>query len=259
MLFRVQQEDTLLRVAEAVRARVLGKEIGPVPIKILVPALEKASLEEPSDGAMIQRWAELLASASQGVAVQPRFVSVLGELAGSQAECLEVVAFNNFKKYNFPGSEFSGASYDFAEHAYRRTVESQISRFLERGSGAEDLVDRVASNLNRPGVFPELIMVHVRETKDWYDYDTVQRTGVRRESDLAILESVGLIRRAAIEFVSVLESSADELVDISIYYYHLTQLGVDFCEICSRQAITEMEKIDKASRAKGLKINSREL
>jgi hypothetical protein len=119
-LFRIQQEETLLRVAEAVRERIDGKHVKPVPPKILVPALEKASLEAPSDSVMILRWAELLASASQEIAVQPRFVGVLGELAGSQAECLEQLAFNHFDDFTFPDVEIEGASFDFADNAYRR-------------------------------------------------------------------------------------------------------------------------------------------
>ncbi len=258
-LLRIQQEETLLRVAQAVRLRIEGKDIKPVPPKILVPALEKAALEEPSDDAMIRRWAELLASASQEIAVQPRFVSILGELATSQADCLEVIAFNHFEKYNFPGSELTGSPYDFAEHDYRRTIEGQVITFLESGSNIEDLTDRIASKLNRPGVFPELIVVHVGETDDWYEYDTVRQTGVRRESDLAILESLGLVRRAAIEFFVELNNPAGVVAEISIYYFHLTQLGVEFCEVCSRGQIVELERIDEASRLMRLETDSREL
>jgi hypothetical protein len=258
-LFRIQQEETLLRVAQAVRLRVEGKSIKPVPPKILVPALEKASLEEPSDDAMIQRWAELLAAASQEIAVQPRFVGILGELAGSQAECLEMIAFNNFRNFNFPVSELSGSPYDFAEHAYRRTIEDQSRDFLKKDSNIGDLVDRIASKLNRPGVFPELIFVHVLETDDSYEYDTVRQTGVRRESDLAILESLGLVRRAPIEFFVELNEPAGAVADISIYYFHLTELGVAFCEVCSRKQMVELEKIDEASHAKRLELDSREL
>ncbi len=258
-LFRVQQEETLLRIAEAVRLRLEGKTVKPVPPKILVPALEKASLEEPSDDAMIKRWAELLASAAQEIQVQPRFVSILGELAGSQAECLEVIAFNNFKKYNFPSSELSGAPYDFAEYAYRRSIEQQVASFLEESSDIDELIDRIASKLNRPGVFPELIMIHLAETDDYYSYDTVQETGVRRESDCAILESLGLIRRANIEFFATLKSSPSVIAEFSIYYFHVTQLGVEFCEVCSRKGMAELDEIDAASRAKGLKLDSRYL
>jgi hypothetical protein len=256
-LFRIQQEETLLRVAEAVRTRIEGKKVKPVPLKILVPALEKASLEEPSDDAMIQRWAELLASASQNIAVQPRFVSILGELAGSQAECLDVIAFNNYEEYNFPANALNGSSFDFAEHAYRRTIEEQVLGLLGQDANIDEMIDQLVAQLDRPGVFPELIMVHVPGTDDWYSYDTVQQTGVRRESDFAILESLGLIRRVTVELNIELKNPEGVPAWVSIYYYHLTQLGVEFCEVCSRQRVAELEKIDVASRASGFPVTAK--
>lgn len=249
-LFRIQQEETLILVADAVRSRIEGKKIKPVPRKILIPALEKASLEDRADDRMIQRWAELLASASQDIAVQPRFVGILGELAGSQAECLEVIAFNNYEQYSFPAGELSGAPYDFAEHTYRRTIDAKIYKLLEKNNDHNQMIDELASELNRPGVFPELLTLHVVDSDEWYTYDTVQNTGVRRESDLAILESLGLVRRVAIELDIDLDDSSASVAGMSIYYYHLTHFGVEFCEVCSRQKMEELEKIDDASRAK---------
>jgi hypothetical protein len=51
---------------------------------------------------MIDRWSNLLASAARAVVVQPRFVGILEELAGAQAECLERIAFNKWTKFSFP-------------------------------------------------------------------------------------------------------------------------------------------------------------
>src|SRR4051812_14734047 len=100
---RIQQEDSLARLAELLREKTQHLDsIRPVPNKILIPSLEKASLEDPSDETMIEKWANLLASAAQEVPVQPRFVGVLAELAGSQAECLEHVAFSNSELSDFP-------------------------------------------------------------------------------------------------------------------------------------------------------------
>ncbi len=107
-LLRIQQEETLLRVAQSVREQLVAATVTtPVPRKILVPALEKASLEDAADDTMIEQWANLLASAAQDVKVQPRFVGILGELAGTQARCLERVAFNRYTNFNFPAAEFA--------------------------------------------------------------------------------------------------------------------------------------------------------
>jgi hypothetical protein len=220
-----------------------------VPAKILVPALEKASLEAPADDVMIRRWAELLASASQQLEVQPRFVSILGELAGRQAECLELVAFNNFTEATFPDADISGAPYDFAEHAYRPIIERRVKTFWAENPDIDALIDFVVQRLQRPGVLPELVMVQVVETDDFCSWDSVYETGERHESDFAILESLGLVRRAAIEFF--LAVSEETVADISIYYHHLTQLGVDFCEVCARTEMKKLEAVGNASRSRG--------
>jgi hypothetical protein len=91
-------------------------------------------------------------------------------------------------------------------------------------------------------------LVHVQDTADWYQYDTVQETGIRREADFAILESLGLIRRVSLEYFADLKGS-NEVAEVSIHYYHLTALGVDFCEVCSRARMKELRKKDEASRA----------
>jgi hypothetical protein len=89
-LLRIQQEETLVRVAKQVRKNLLGIQIvHPVAAKILVPALENASLESPSDDEMINKWAQLLSSSAAGHNVHPRFVRILSELEGRQAKALE--------------------------------------------------------------------------------------------------------------------------------------------------------------------------
>src|SRR5580704_17210450 len=62
-LLRIQQEETLLRIAQSVRAKLADAHISrPIPRKILVPALEKPSLEDATDDVMVDRWANLLSS-----------------------------------------------------------------------------------------------------------------------------------------------------------------------------------------------------
>lgn len=257
-LLRIQQEETLHRVAQQVRERVAGERTTAVPPKILVPALEKASLESPEDDTMVRRWAELLASAAQELNVQPRFVSILGELAGRQARCLDLVAFNNFDAYTFPDVEIGAAPYNFAEHAFRSVIEARTRRLADRNSDTDALIDYVVSKLQRPGVSPELVMVHIAETDDWYSWDSVQQTGMRSESDFAILESLGLVRRAAVEFSVELPGPERSDAGISIYYHHLTQLGLDFCEVCSRSEMKKLQAIGDASRARGARRKKKE-
>ena len=88
---RLQREDVLLEIAKRTRERI-DVESGdylPVPNKVLIPALEKASLEDIQDSDMIDRWAELIASAARSEGIAPHIVGVLSELSSSQAQLLE--------------------------------------------------------------------------------------------------------------------------------------------------------------------------
>lgn len=62
---RLQREDVLIEIGKRARERsnIEGAEIKPVPLKFLVPFLEKASLES-LEGELIDRWSNLLLQAS---------------------------------------------------------------------------------------------------------------------------------------------------------------------------------------------------
>jgi hypothetical protein len=101
--------------------------------------------------------------------------------------------------------------------------------------------------LDSPGVFVELVIVNEqRESGAWSDYDSVSDTGIRREQDLSILESLGLIRHVVLNFEVKKTKSAD--LAVAIFYYHLTNLGVSFCEVCSRPTFLKLEEIDQMNR-----------
>lgn len=93
---RLQREEVALEIARRAAARLkMEGSSRAVPNKILVPLLEKASLEEISDDFMVDRWANLLASSSSEQNVQPRFVSILAEMTTPQAVLLELVKSNS--------------------------------------------------------------------------------------------------------------------------------------------------------------------
>jgi hypothetical protein len=95
-----------------------------------VPALEKASLEESDDDVMIDRWASLLASAAQKVKVQPRFVGILDEMTGLQAECLERIAFNRYEDFYFPSTILADSFLEFAEYNMSEMLKFEIAKVL---------------------------------------------------------------------------------------------------------------------------------
>jgi hypothetical protein len=80
-LIRIHREDVAFEIARraAERTRLEGARPELIPLKILVPLLEKGSQEAADDDFMIDLWANLLAAAASGKDVQPRFVSIIGE------------------------------------------------------------------------------------------------------------------------------------------------------------------------------------
>ena len=64
-----------------------GMEPQPVNLKILVPILENAGLEDENE--LVDQWARLLASASAGQTVTPAFPTILSQLTPLDAQVLE--------------------------------------------------------------------------------------------------------------------------------------------------------------------------
>jgi len=89
-LLRIQQEETLAEIAERAASRIaaLKRPIAPVPIKFLVPFLEKASLEEP-DSRLIDMWSNFLVSVAESY--NPHFVyfvTIISQLSATQGQIL---------------------------------------------------------------------------------------------------------------------------------------------------------------------------
>ncbi|MBO6669664.1 Abi-alpha family protein [Parvibaculum sp.] len=95
---RLQREDVLLEIARRAKRRLSleGREPESLPNKFLVPFLEKASLEDIEDEALVNAWANLLSSASSNFDERMvRYVSVLAELGPDQSRFLDALAKNN--------------------------------------------------------------------------------------------------------------------------------------------------------------------
>lgn len=85
-LLRLQREETLNCIGERVQKALRGRSstVNPVPMKILVPYLEKASLEDPADTTMVDMWANLLLSASDDASIPPRLSPSFPSLAAKK-------------------------------------------------------------------------------------------------------------------------------------------------------------------------------
>jgi len=88
-LLRLEREASLFELSQKLKDRLEGKTISQIPTKQLIPALEKASLEQ-SNSEFIEKWANLLTSAAlapgDDVAI---CTSILGDLGPAEAALLE--------------------------------------------------------------------------------------------------------------------------------------------------------------------------
>jgi hypothetical protein len=143
----VQREEVAIEIAKRARATIQIERgiVQPVQPKLLVPLVEKGSCEDPQDTVMIDRWANLLAAASLKLSVQPRFVSILEELSGSQAECLEHVAFHDFEDFRFPYAIIVDCPYTYAEHDATRDLQEIVAQNLKSKKDVEKTLEAILS------------------------------------------------------------------------------------------------------------------
>lgn len=81
----------------------LGIRPNPIELKILVPILEGAGLEDNDD--LIEMWAGLLASAAGNCKVLPSFAHILTQLSPTEAKILDYIHTNR-QEIEYTGSNF---------------------------------------------------------------------------------------------------------------------------------------------------------
>jgi hypothetical protein len=108
-MIRLQRMDVAIQIAEKARriAEIENILLNPVPTKLLVPFLEKASAEEPEDDTMQDRWAALLLSATKNYqAKHLTFVDILSRLSADELKVLEETcfAYKGFPETSYPNN-----------------------------------------------------------------------------------------------------------------------------------------------------------
>ncbi|MBS0239815.1 MAG: hypothetical protein JSR89_15460 [Proteobacteria bacterium] len=247
-VLRMQREDIAIEIAKRARARIAieKSEVGPVSNKILVPLLEKGSCESAEDDVMIECWANLLAAASVEQSVQPRFVGILGELNGSQAECMERICFAHAMDVIFPFRDLADACLVFAEHHIVEEFNEFVRKHLKSSLNADAVFAELVRTFSRPGTSIAFALISEPGSGLWLDYDSVQKTGIHDDLNFSILESLGLIRYVALQ--SDVKWGRRK-AHVNIYYYHLTELGFEFIQVCARERVQQLEAKDNESRS----------
>jgi hypothetical protein len=258
-ILRLQREEVAIEIARLARQKILieeGKEIVPVPAKILVPLMEKGSCEDIADNEMIDSWANLLASAAVGERrVEPRFVGILGELSGSQAATLEKIAFNSSSEVMLPYLNFADSPAQQGRFAISSSIAKIRQENLTTLSKLDQYGDALVEFLTRPGTWINFITIYVNDLSD-YQFDQ-HNVPPNEGLDFSVLESLGLIEEVYFEELSI---KGPKKVRTEVLYHHLTMLGVHFCEACCRGKIRELEALQKqkSERTKGTKPLSAE-
>ncbi|MGY3588696.1 hypothetical protein ACVIGB_002346 [Bradyrhizobium sp. USDA 4341] len=200
---------------------------------------------------MIDRWANLIASAARDVEVQPRFVGILEEMTGRQAVCLERIAFNRHTEFDYPGAVFGDSFLNYPEYNIGERLTPRLRQILQGEEHIDETFAEIERVFRRPGVLLNYSAIRQQLGGElWEGYDVVADQGIESPADLSILESLGLVRHVPLKIVA-LDGSKPERFEVIIDYHHLTELGVGFCEVCSRPRVEELNEIDQRSRSEG--------
>lgn len=219
---RLQREDVAYEIAKRATERLalIGKPIAPVPLKVIVPLLEKGSQESPGDSDMIDRWAGLLASSTQEGSIAPRFASLLGDITSSQAKELD-------RLY-----EAGGGKYAIDRIRNLQTfIETAIMVSHEHMTNFTDLVilakkePTVGDRLLQKGF--QLVRLEVQNPLNIPSYQDAPPSygnGVT-PTDIELLQSLGLVR------LEELRHGASGVAS-EFCFYGLTALGIELMRLC---------------------------
>ncbi len=117
-LIRLQREEVALEVVRRAKKRIALEQmdVRPIPLKILVPLLEQASLEEP-ESELIEKWSELLVSACAAADISINWcVQILAVIDSWQARTLDKLAAaeTNFSLFEVDNYTRGNVDADFA-------------------------------------------------------------------------------------------------------------------------------------------------
>lgn len=215
---RLQREDVLLEIANKAIARANLESIAlhPVPTKLLVPFLEKASLED-LDKDMQDRWAALLLSASQEYQARHlTFVDIMSRLSSEELTLLEEVCFSYkaFPTMTYPVGHFEDN---------HRTLGANAS-MLALAPGVDDYAGAYrdffeASILAYGGI------MHATVSGRPVKFFSGEYGG--RFKSLELLQRERLVD---------LERLTPPVCDTTIAYFNVTYLGISFVRNCSPRA-----------------------
>ena len=223
---RLQREDVALEIVQKARRRMILEHIEAKPLssKLLIPFLEKASLEDKDEG-LRDAWTSLLVSATRTEKARHlTFIDILSRISSEELKLLERVcfAFDRFPERSYPNGH--------AEEN-RRAVEDHRALLSVPTDDPDGPLkvrnDFVAMCKLTYGELTYLSVVSRNGTVYFY-FDG----GGPRSPSRINFESLEILQRERlIDIVRVDLPGAGA----SIGYFNVTPIGIDFVSDCSPQ------------------------
>ncbi len=229
---RLQRMDVAIQIAQKARniAEVENLPLNPIPTKLIVPFLEKASTEEPEDETMQDRWAALLLSASKNYqAKHLTFVDILSRLSADELKILEEICFA-YK--GFPETAYPNNHVDRNKQLI--IAQSHNLKVLPPGKEKEAYDAFIgATALNYGGHIHASVLRHDGSSV-WF-YTDYKPNGPRYTS-LEILQHERLIDIRRLELDVELVTKFGQPSKLDFGYFEMTKLGISFVMECSPDA-----------------------
>jgi Abortive infection alpha len=216
---RLQREDVLIQIAEKARNRAAteGSQLLPVPPKMLVPFLEKASLEI-DDEELKERWASLLLAASTAYeSLLLSFVDILSRISSQEAKLLEEV-YDGTKDIPMDGAKDYIESNRIRVETNCRKLNTVVIRRDQHEKLFRDFVAETPLTLGR------ILGGNTRSQRD-----SIQHQNYPSEQRGTYFDSVSILER---ERLVQLQTASPEGINIRVRYFDITYLGIKFLTAC---------------------------
>jgi hypothetical protein len=228
-LLRIQQEEALAEIAcrAAPRIAKLRRPIAPVPLKFLVPFLEKASLEEP-DSPLIDMWSNLLVRSAENY--DPHYVyfaNLISQFSSKQASIFAEVVGPEGSDAVLAALEriMFGFIHDF--------IRDNVMTFYNDLKSKPETLDAMSEFIDEIprwyGVEVEHIDLDDMSNDDNYiGYrPSYSKYDDKDETDFAILCGMRLLDHVDTGFFVL-----GERWKVKVLYYAVTPLGLAFAKAC---------------------------
>lgn len=242
-ILRLERETNLVELALRLKQKLDGQEINPIKNKILVPALERASLESP-DSDFVERWANLLAAE----AIDPAddtglFSAILAEMGGIESKMLDRVQNKLINADLWSSEKVAGRTGVIQK--FLNDVGSQVRSVMS------DLIDQTVSERDgwskmqnlfdaSPAIVFGINHINASEIERW----TSVRASAGEVIALDILEARNLMKREACQYLEEKPFSVT-----AMHYFSLTNLGVRFLQrVSGNKNGKQIAERDPASR-----------